>query len=85
VGPCTSEVEEGTDVEKLRYVLATAAAAILGLLAYGLVPSYQAVWGLVVAALAFVGVVVASNVLLRPDDRDPTIRPSSVPRKRVDR
>lgn len=69
-------------MEKLRYVLAAGAAAILGLLAYGLTPSYSAVWGAVAAAVAFASVVVASNVLLRPDDRDPTIRPSSVPKKR---
>ena len=66
----------------LRYVLATAAAAIAGLLAFGLAPSYAVVWGLGVAALAFVAVVIASNVLLHPDDRDPTIRPSNVPKRR---
>jgi len=69
-------------VEKLRYVLAAGAAAILGLLAYGLTPSYNALWGGLAAAIAFASVVVASNVLMRPDDRDPTIRPSSVPKKR---
>jgi len=26
--------------------------------------------------------VIANNVLLRPDDRDPTIRPSNVPKRR---
>jgi hypothetical protein len=69
-------------VEKLRYVLAAAAAAIMGLLAYGLAPSFQVVWGVAAAAIAFGAVVLASNVLLRPADRDPTIRPSNVPRKR---
>lgn len=69
-------------MENLRYVLASAAAAILGLLAYGLSGTYRLAWGLGVAAVAFVAVVVASNTLMRPDDRDPTIRPSSVPKKR---
>jgi hypothetical protein len=72
----------GTDVENLRYVLAAAAAAIFGLLAYGLTPSYQAVWGIVAAAVAFGAVIVGSHFVLRPDDRDPTIRPSNLPRKR---
>lgn len=72
-------------MDKLRYVLAAAAAAIFGLLAYGLTSSYEALWGLAAAAVAFLAVVVASNVLLRPADRDPTIRPSNVPRKRTDR
>jgi hypothetical protein len=72
-------------VNYLRYVLAAAAAAIFGLLAYGLAPAPTVVWALAAAALAFIGVVVASNVLLRPDDRDPTIRPSNVPRKRPER
>ena len=66
----------------LGYVLATAAAAIAGLLAYGLSPSYEIAWALGAAALAFVSVVIANNVLLRPDDRDPTIRPSNVPKRR---
>ena len=69
-------------MEKLRYVLASAAAAILGLLAFGLSGSYRAVWGIGAAVIAFVAVLVASNSLLRPDDRDPTIRPTNIPRKR---
>jgi hypothetical protein len=69
-------------VNYLQYVLATAAAAICGLLAFGLTPSLQLMWGLCAAVVAFVAVVVASNVLLRPDDRDPTIRPTNVPKKR---
>jgi hypothetical protein len=72
-------------VEKLRYVLAAAAAAMIGLLVYGLSPAYQAIAALGAAVLAFVAVLVASNFFMRPDDRDPTIRPSNVPRKRTDR
>ncbi len=37
----------------LRYVLAAAGAAIVGLLAYGLAPSHHAVWGVAAAAIAF--------------------------------
>ena len=66
----------------LRFVLATAAAAIAGLLAYGLAPAYALVFGIGAAAVAFIAVVIASNVLLHPDDRDPTIRPSNVPKRR---
>ncbi len=69
----------------LRYVLASAAGAMLGLLAYGLAPAYKGIWAIGAVVLAFVAVVVASNVLMRPDDRDPTIRPPNVPRKRTDR
>jgi hypothetical protein len=69
-------------VTYLGYVLATAAAAIAGLLAYGLSPSYEVVWALGAAAVAFVAVMIANNVLLHPDDRDPTIRPSNVPKRR---
>lgn len=69
-------------MNNLQYVLAVSAAAILGLLAYGLAPSYSAVWAVVAAFAAFVAVVLASRYLIHPDDRDPTIRPSNVPRKR---
>jgi hypothetical protein len=69
-------------VNYLRYVLATAAAAIAGLLAYGLAPVYALAFGIGAAAVAFIAVVIASNVLLHPDDRDPTIRPSNVPKRR---
>jgi hypothetical protein len=63
-------------------VLAVAAAAIAGLLGFGLAASYQLAWGLGAAAVAFTAVMIASNVLLHPDDRDPTIRPSNVPKRR---
>ena len=69
----------------LQYILATAAAAILGLLAYGLTPAYKVAWAIGAAAAAFALVVAASHFLMRPDDRDPTIRPPNVPRKRTDR
>jgi hypothetical protein len=72
-------------VNYLQYILATAAAAILGLLAYGLTPAYNVAWAIGAAAAAFLLVVAASNFLMRPDDRDPTIRPPNVPRKRTDR
>ena len=69
----------------LRYILAAAAAAIVGLLAYGLTPAYKIAWGVGAALAAFGITVLASNFLLNPEDRDPTIRPSTVPRKRTDR
>lgn len=69
-------------MDKLRYVLAAGAAAIAGLLAYGLLSSYRSVAGIGVAVVVFVATIMGSNVLMRPDDRDPTIRPSSVPKKR---
>ena len=58
----------------LRYILASAAAAIFGLLAYGLTPAYKIAWGAGAAVAAFGIVILASNFLLNPDDRDPTIR-----------
>ena len=67
----------------LRYILASAAAAIFGLLAFGLTPAYKIAWGAGAAVAAFAVVILASNFLLNPDDRDPTIRPSGVPRKRT--
>jgi hypothetical protein len=78
----TGGPERGTDVDKLRYVLAAAAAAIFGLLAYGLAPWYAPAWGVAAAVVAFAAVTVGSTFVFRPDDRDPTIRPSNVPRKR---
>ena len=64
----------------LRYVLAAAGAAILGLLAYGLVPSHHAAWGVAAAVIAFAGIMATSAIVLRADDRDPTIRPTNVTR-----
>jgi hypothetical protein len=70
-------------VNYLRYILASAAAAIVGLLAYGLAPTYQIAWGAGAAVVAFGISILASNFMFNPDDRDPTIRPSTVPKKRT--
>lgn len=71
----------------LRYVLAGAGAAIVGLLAYGLAPSHHAIWCVAAAAVAFAGILATSSLVLRADDRDPTIRPTNVSRsdRRPDR
>jgi hypothetical protein len=67
-------------VDNLRFVLAGAAAAICGLLAYGIAPSNGILWAAVAAVVAFGGVIAASNLSFRADDRDPTIRPTNVTR-----
>jgi hypothetical protein len=66
-------------VRHLRFVLAGAAGAIVGLLAYGLAPSFQILWGLGAAAAAIAGVFLLSILMMRDEDRDPTIRPPNVP------
>lgn len=67
-------------MKNLHYVLAGAAAAICGLLAFGLAPSHSALWGAGAAVVAFVAAIALSNLVLRDDDRDPTIRPTNVTR-----
>ncbi len=66
----------------LRFILAACIGVIAGLVAYGLVETYQLVIGICVGAAAFGAILFASHFFMRPDDRDPTIRPSSVPKKR---
>ena len=67
-------------MRNLHYILAAAAAAIVALLVYGLVPSFNIVWCVVGGAIAFAVIITASRLLLRADDRDPTIRPTNVTR-----
>jgi hypothetical protein len=71
---------EGTDVKNLHYILASAAAAIVGLLVYGLVPAFNPLWGALAAGATFGAIIIASRLVLRADDRDPTIRPTNVTR-----
>lgn len=66
----------------LRYILAVCVAVIGGLVAYGLAGAYQLPIGIGVGVVGFSAIILASHFFMRPDDRDPTIRPSNVPRKR---
>lgn len=63
----------------LRIALAAAAAAIAGLLGYGLAPSYPAIWGIGAAILAILVVLAVNHLLVRDEDHDPTIRPPNLP------
>jgi hypothetical protein len=63
----------------LRIVLAASSAAIAGLLAYGLAPSYPMLWGGAAALLAIAVTVASSRFFFREEDSDPTIRPPNLP------
>ena len=63
----------------LRIVVGAGAAAIAGLLGYGLAPSYQAVWGIGAAAVAVLLVIGINALVVGEEDSDPTIRPPNVP------
>lgn len=69
-------------VRYLNLCLASAAGAIVGLVAYDLAASQKLFWGIGCAAVSFAAIYVASRLVFHPEDRDPTIRPSSVARKR---
>lgn len=66
----------------LRYILAVCVGVVAGLVAYGLAGSYQWVIAICVGIAGFFAVILGSHFSMRPDDRDPTIRPSNVPKKR---
>ena len=66
----------------LRWILAVAVGVIAGLVTYGLAGTYAMAWAVCIGTIAFFGIVLASHFAMRPDDRDPTIRPSNVPKKR---
>lgn len=70
------------NVEPLRYVLAIALGAIVGLLAFGLAPSYNLIWGIGLGLLVAALTLALESFLLRAEDRDPTIRPPNVPYKK---
>ena len=66
----------------LRYILAACVGVVGGLVAYGLAGSYQWAIAIIVGVIGFFAIIVGSHFTMRPDDRDPTIRPSNVPKKR---
>lgn len=69
----------------LNLCLAAAAGAIVGLVAYDLATAQPVLWGIGCGIAAFAAIYVASSFVFHPEDRDPTIRPSTVARKRSDR
>lgn len=64
----------------LRHILAIAIGAIAGMLVFGLTPAYQELLGATAAVVAIVAVYGVSALLLREEDRDPTMRPTNVRR-----
>ena len=68
----------------LNLCLATAAGAIVGLVAYDLAPSPPLLWGIGCAVGSFGAIFAVSSFVFHPEDRDPTVRPSTVARKRND-
>jgi len=71
-------------VRHLNLCLAGAAGAIVGLVAYDLAPSQHLLWGIGLSVATFVAVYAVSSFVFHPDDRDPTIRPSGVTKRRSD-
>jgi len=70
-------------VRHLNLCLAAAAGLIVGLVAYDLASAAHLLWAVGCGAAAFAAIYVASSFVFHPEDRDPTIRPSSVARKRT--
>jgi hypothetical protein len=63
----------------LRVVLGASSAAIAGLLAFGLAPSYPIYWAVGAAVLTILVTAGLSRFLFREEDSDPTIRPPNLP------
>jgi len=66
-------------MQHLRFVLGASAAAIAGLLAYGLAPSYSLYWGIGAAVIGLLVTAGLNRFLFREEDSDPTIRPPNLP------
>ena len=69
----------------LNLCLASAAGAIVGLVAYDLAASQPWLWGIGCGVASFAAIFAVSSFVFHPEDRDPTVRPSNVPRRRNDR
>lgn len=67
----------------LNLLLAAAAGAIVGLVAYDLAGK-SLVWAIGCGIASFAAIFAVSSLVFHPEDRDPTVRPSSVARKRSD-
>ena len=68
----------------LNLCLAAAAGAIVGLVAYDLAAAQPLLWAIGCGAASFAAIFAVSSFVFHPEDRDPTVRPSSVTRKRSD-
>lgn len=68
----------------LNLCLAAAAGAIVGLVAFDLAASQHWLWALGCGVASFAAIFAVSSLVFHPEDRDPTVRPSSVARKRSD-
>lgn len=66
----------------LRWILAIALGAIVGLLVFGLTSTHELLWAAGATVCAIAVVFLVSTLFIRDEDRDPTVRPPNIPGKR---